>query len=198
MCSSYTWENLYSKTSFKLSEQFPSFWPTAYISVVLPAGLTLTVKALSESWSYIWKIPWHNYTVDVLWTVFSNTICSRESLLTNGLREWLQNWQGKLALLLLCTLNNTSSFIFYFLDQVQEELRRVVGSRQISVEDRKNLPYTDAVIHETQRIASILPLSLPHITSTDVTFQGYFIKKVSTRWIKTILQVHAKLWKTYF
>ncbi|XP_026180297.1 cytochrome P450 2K1-like [Mastacembelus armatus] len=40
-------------------------------------------------------------------------------------------------------------------DKVQEELNRVVGSRQVQVEDRKNLPYTDAVIHETQRMGNI-------------------------------------------
>ncbi|XP_071394239.1 cytochrome P450 2K1-like [Centroberyx affinis] len=65
-------------------------------------------------------------------------------------------------------------------DQVQEELSRVIGSRQIRVEDRKNLPYTDAVIRETQRLANVAPLSLPHKTSQDVTFQGYFIKKGTT------------------
>ncbi|XP_071390634.1 cytochrome P450 2K1-like [Centroberyx affinis] len=65
-------------------------------------------------------------------------------------------------------------------DQVQEELSRVIGSRQIRVEDRKNLPYTDAVIRETQRLANVVPLSLPHKTSQDVTFQGYFIKKGTT------------------
>uniref|UniRef100_A0A3P8YG26 unspecific monooxygenase n=2 Tax=Esox lucius TaxID=8010 RepID=A0A3P8YG26_ESOLU len=62
-------------------------------------------------------------------------------------------------------------------DKVQEEISRVIGSRQPLVEDRKNLPYTDAVIHETQRLASILPMSIPHTTSRDITFQGYFIKK---------------------
>ncbi|KAJ8283585.1 hypothetical protein COCON_G00024350 [Conger conger] len=62
-------------------------------------------------------------------------------------------------------------------DQVQEELSRVIGDREPQVEDRRNLPYTDAVIHETQRLANIAPMSLPHTTSCDVTFQGYFIKK---------------------
>ncbi|XP_068191942.1 cytochrome P450 2K1-like [Antennarius striatus] len=62
-------------------------------------------------------------------------------------------------------------------DQVQEELSRVIGSRQVRVEDRKYLPYTDAVIHESQRFASISPIAVPHRTSQDVTFQGYFIKK---------------------
>ncbi|XP_041812147.1 cytochrome P450 2K1-like [Chelmon rostratus] len=65
-------------------------------------------------------------------------------------------------------------------DQVQEELSRVVGSRQVRVEDRKNLPYTDAVIHESQRLANVTPLSIPHKTSRDVTFQGYFIKAGTT------------------
>ncbi|XP_031670139.1 cytochrome P450 2K1-like isoform X3 [Oncorhynchus kisutch] len=63
--------------------------------------------------------------------------------------------------------------------EVQEEISRVIGSRQTLVEDRKNLPYTDAVIHETQRLANIAPMSIPHTTSRDVTFQGYFIKKGS-------------------
>uniref|UniRef100_A0AAZ1XQE9 Uncharacterized protein n=1 Tax=Oreochromis aureus TaxID=47969 RepID=A0AAZ1XQE9_OREAU len=61
----------------------------------------------------------------------------------------------------------------------------VVGSRQVCVDDRKNLPYTDAVIHETQRLANIVPMSLPHQTSQDVTFKGYFIKKSISPWFPT-------------
>ncbi|XP_041633563.1 cytochrome P450 2K1-like [Cheilinus undulatus] len=62
-------------------------------------------------------------------------------------------------------------------EKVHEELDRVVGSRQICVDDRKHMPYVDAVIHETQRLASIVPMNLPHKTSQDVNFQGFFIKK---------------------
>ncbi|KAM4713675.1 LOW QUALITY PROTEIN: cytochrome P450 2K1-like [Anableps anableps] len=65
-------------------------------------------------------------------------------------------------------------------DQVQEELKRVIGDRQVQVADRKGLPFTDAVIHETQRLASIVPTALPHKTSKDIMFQGYFIKKGTT------------------
>ncbi|KAF7231020.1 cytochrome P450 2K1-like [Nothobranchius furzeri] len=62
-------------------------------------------------------------------------------------------------------------------DQVQEELNRVLGGRQVLVKDRLNLPFTNAVVHETQRFANIAPLSVAHRTSKDVTFQGHFIKK---------------------
>ncbi|XP_041942129.1 cytochrome P450 2K1-like [Alosa sapidissima] len=65
-------------------------------------------------------------------------------------------------------------------DRVQEEIDRVIGGRQPVVEDRKSLPFVDAVIHETQRLANIVPMSIPHTTSCDVHFQGFFIKKGTT------------------
>ncbi|XP_063757956.1 cytochrome P450 2K1-like [Eleginops maclovinus] len=65
-------------------------------------------------------------------------------------------------------------------DQVREELSTVMGVRQAQVEDRKSLPFTDAVIHETQRLANIVPMAIPHKTTKDVTFQGHFIKKGTT------------------
>ncbi|XP_077949582.1 cytochrome P450 2K1 [Gasterosteus aculeatus] len=65
-------------------------------------------------------------------------------------------------------------------DRVREELSEVVGSRQVQVEDRMKLPFTDAVIHETQRLANIVPMAIPHKTTQDVTFQGHFIKKGTT------------------
>ncbi|XP_069036881.1 cytochrome P450 2K1-like isoform X2 [Lepisosteus oculatus] len=61
--------------------------------------------------------------------------------------------------------------------KVQEEIEKVVGTKQPRAEHRRSMPYTDAVIHEIQRLANIIPLNLPHMTAADVHFQGYFIKK---------------------
>ncbi|KAL8173129.1 UNVERIFIED_CONTAM: hypothetical protein K2H54_040419, partial [Gekko kuhli] len=61
--------------------------------------------------------------------------------------------------------------------KVQEEITKVIGSAQPRIEHRAKLPYTDAVVHEVQRFANILPTNLPHATTADVTLGDYFIPK---------------------
>ncbi|XP_060087006.1 cytochrome P450 2K6-like [Heteronotia binoei] len=61
--------------------------------------------------------------------------------------------------------------------KVQEEIRKVIGSAPPRIEHRAKLPYTDAVIHEVQRFADIVPTSVPHGTTVDVTLGDYFIPK---------------------
>lgn len=48
------------------------------------------------------------------------------------------------------------------------------------MDDRANLPYTDAVIHECMRMGNIVPLSLPHITIRDMQLGGYTVPKVNS------------------
>ncbi|XP_062411735.1 cytochrome P450 2J2-like [Sardina pilchardus] len=63
-------------------------------------------------------------------------------------------------------------------EKVQAEIDHVVGqSRQPSMDDRANMPYTNAVIHEIQRIGNIVPLNGPHMATKDTTLGGYFIPK---------------------
>lgn len=70
-------------------------------------------------------------------------------------------------------------FHYPFTVKVQAEIDRVIGqSRQPSMGDRANMPYTAAVIHEIQRMSNIVPLGLPRITNKELQLGGYIIPKV--------------------
>ncbi|XP_069037411.1 cytochrome P450 2C55-like [Lepisosteus oculatus] len=59
-----------------------------------------------------------------------------------------------------------------------QEIDSVLGGKQqISYDDRHRMPYTQAMIHETQRYASIVPLSVFHATTKDTQLLGYSIPK---------------------
>uniref|UniRef100_A0A8C5RFX0 Cytochrome P450 family 2 subfamily W member 1 n=1 Tax=Laticauda laticaudata TaxID=8630 RepID=A0A8C5RFX0_LATLA len=61
--------------------------------------------------------------------------------------------------------------------KVQQEIQQVLGSERLPVyEDRKQMPFTNAMIHEVQRFASVVP-QFPRCTTMDTHFRGYFIPK---------------------
>jgi cytochrome P450 len=43
------------------------------------------------------------------------------------------------------------------------------------MEDRKSLPFTDAVIDEVQRFLDIIPFNIPHYATKNISFRGYNI-----------------------
>jgi hypothetical protein len=59
-----------------------------------------------------------------------------------------------------------------------KEIDNVVGcSRLPKMSDKPNLPYCEAVIHESLRLGNIVPYSLPHKVSEDIYYKGYKIPK---------------------
>ncbi|XP_012791282.2 cytochrome P450 2C8-like isoform X5 [Sorex araneus] len=62
--------------------------------------------------------------------------------------------------------------------KAQEEIERVIGRhRSPCMQDRSNMPYMDALVHEVQRFIDLLPNNLPHAVTRDVKFRNYFIPK---------------------
>ncbi|KAG2145572.1 cytochrome P450 [Suillus cothurnatus] len=62
----------------------------------------------------------------------------------------------------------------------QQEIDSVVGVNRLpDFYDRPSLKYVEAVFRETIRWHIVAPLGLPHATSSDDVFEGYFIPKGS-------------------
>jgi cytochrome P450 len=60
--------------------------------------------------------------------------------------------------------------------KVQNEIDSVVGSFRLpSLNDRPNMPYTEAVMLEVFRMSSLVPLGVPHRAMEDTEFHGYKI-----------------------
>ncbi len=87
------------------------------------------------------------------------------------------------CLFLLLALKNYHQHAFfydYFLsEKVQSEIDQVIGqTRQPLMDDRTNLPYTYAVIHEIQRFANIITFTPPRMANKDTAVGGRLIPKV--------------------
>ncbi|KAM6262048.1 LOW QUALITY PROTEIN: cytochrome P450 2J2-like [Porphyrio hochstetteri] len=62
--------------------------------------------------------------------------------------------------------------------RVQAEIDAVIGqARRPALEDRSNMPYTNAVIHEVQRKSNIIPFNVPRLTVKDTVLDGFHIPK---------------------
>ncbi|KAF9241409.1 cytochrome P450 [Melanogaster broomeanus] len=60
--------------------------------------------------------------------------------------------------------------------RAQEEIDAVIGMDKLpSFDDRASLPYIDAVLRETIRWQPILPLGVPHATSSSDIYKGFYI-----------------------
>ncbi|XP_040283166.1 cytochrome P450 2K4-like [Bufo bufo] len=65
----------------------------------------------------------------------------------------------------------------HYQEKVQEEISKVIGMAQPKYSHRLQMPFTNAVVHETQRFSDVVPMSLPRESTRDVNFRGYHIPK---------------------
>ncbi|OWF45795.1 cytochrome P450 2C23-like [Mizuhopecten yessoensis] len=62
--------------------------------------------------------------------------------------------------------------------KVRQEIENVIGCSRIpSMNDKPEMVYTEAFIHETLRMGNIAPLALQHAVKHDCTLKGYTLRK---------------------
>ncbi|XP_028637494.1 cytochrome P450 2J3-like isoform X2 [Grammomys surdaster] len=83
-------------------------------------------------------------------------------------------------------------------EKVHTEIDGVIGQwRQPSTDDRDSMPYTNAVVHEVQRMGNIIPLSIPREVTADTTLAGFHLPKGKMILINlTALHRDPKEWAT--
>ncbi|KAG0704307.1 cytochrome P450 [Suillus ampliporus] len=65
--------------------------------------------------------------------------------------------------------------------RAQAEVDSVIGTDRLpTFEDRASLPYVESVLRETFRWHPVAPMGIPHATSSDDIYDGYFIPKGAT------------------
>jgi len=64
--------------------------------------------------------------------------------------------------------------------KVHKELDEVIGvehRRLVTIADRPNLPYINALVNEVQRCANLIPQNIPHKLTRDVVVDGFHLPK---------------------
>nr|XP_020848754.1 cytochrome P450 2J2-like [Phascolarctos cinereus] len=82
--------------------------------------------------------------------------------------------------------------------KIQAEIDWVVGqSRQPTMADKENMPYTNAAIHEVQRMGYIVPFNVTRVATVDTTVEEYHVPKGAVLMTNlTALHRDPKEWAT--
>ena len=57
-------------------------------------------------------------------------------------------------------------------------MRELGAGQGPSLGDRARLPYTDAVLHEAQRLLALVPMGIPRALTKTTRFRGYTLPQV--------------------
>ncbi|XP_027708551.1 cytochrome P450 2J2-like isoform X2 [Vombatus ursinus] len=82
--------------------------------------------------------------------------------------------------------------------KIQAEIDRVIGqSRQPTMADKEMMPYTNAAVHEVQRMGDVLPFNVVRVATVDTTVAGYHVPK-GTMMLTNLNALHRdpKEWAT--
>jgi cytochrome P450 family 2 subfamily U polypeptide 1 len=77
--------------------------------------------------------------------------------------------------------------------RIQSEIDEAIGERDAQIKDRNNCPFTEAVVLETLRYISHLPLAVPHCTSEECTISGRAVLRGTTVRYREIFKLNLSV-----
>jgi len=105
---------------------------------------------------------------------------------TDARMEHVHKWSA-FAMYLAGSDTTVSAFMIFFLamalfpevqEKAWEEIERVIGTNRLPViPDRENLPYVEALVKETLRWETVVPMCVPHASAQNDYIAGYRIPK---------------------
>ncbi|XP_074454811.1 cytochrome P450 2J2-like isoform X2 [Larus michahellis] len=83
-------------------------------------------------------------------------------------------------------------------EKVQLEIDTVIGqSRQPTMADKENMPYTSAVLSEVLRMGNVVPLGVPKMSTSDTILAGFHLPKGTTLMTSlTSIMFDKNVWET--
>lgn len=123
-------------------------------------------------------------------------------LTKNQLLGTLQDFFGAGFETTATTLNWALMYLAEYQDvqlKIQKELDETIGrNKVIEISDRNVLPYTVAAISEIMRLAPVVPMGIPHMTTTDVFVKGNLIEKGTVVLFNIASVMHDECWGNPF
>ncbi|CAG5125153.1 unnamed protein product, partial [Candidula unifasciata] len=152
--------------------------------------MTVNMKAIMDSLNKFLLEKKHTEDANEVCTLIDAYIIERNKKLKAGISTTLndRNLLKIMMDLFLAGTETTSTTIYWCVlymlhypdvqNKVHEEIKSQIGTdRAPTIQDKTKLTYLHAVIMETQRLASIVPLAVTHLCSEEVALGEYVLPK---------------------
>ncbi|KAG2143413.1 cytochrome P450 [Suillus bovinus] len=171
-------------TAFPILTRLPPWFPGASLQRIAQHTRKLALESMNEPFEFVKR---NMATGDAPKSMVSDLLGKMDE----GKEAISEQAVKEVALtVFVAGFDTSSSTLFTFVlamvlhpeaqQRAQQEIDSVVGiDRLPDFYDRPSLKYVEAVFRETIRWHIVAPVGLPHATSSDDVFQGYFIPKGS-------------------
>ncbi|XP_072496119.1 cytochrome P450 2C23-like isoform X1 [Notamacropus eugenii] len=123
------------------------------------------VQVLNSKWVQEKDNPQSEFDLENLLATASNLLCAGTEPTSSTLRY---------GLLLILKHPEVQA-------KIHREIDRVIGPHRVpSMNDRQDMPYMDAMVHEVQRFITLKPFNFPHALNQDIQLHQYVIPKGTT------------------